>query len=224
MIRKILMLAVLTLSVSTLALAEGGDIAPAGGEGGGSIMPTAPFNGQGHAVDKRQANQNKRINKGVKNGTLTQKEYMALEKEQQRIRRVEKKANADGTVTADEQARLKALQKKSSQHIYNQKHDKQNQAGAVVPSTQHLLDKYNAAENKIKATVEKNKASGKLTDAEAAAVDGKLAAFEKAKTDAAADGLITGDEHKHLAQMLNNLRLSLKFKNMNANGGTRSAQ
>jgi len=76
-------------------------------------------------VDQRQANQQKRIDRGVKSGALTQKEAARLQKGQQRIARMEKKAMADGKMTPKERRRIEHAQDAQSRKIYREKHDQQ---------------------------------------------------------------------------------------------------
>jgi uncharacterized membrane protein YebE (DUF533 family) len=76
-------------------------------------------------IDKRQANQAARIEKGEQSGALNQKEAARLEKGQARVQKMEDKAVADGKVTAKERERIEHAQNKQSRRIYNEKHDKQ---------------------------------------------------------------------------------------------------
>jgi hypothetical protein len=77
------------------------------------------------AVDQRQANQQQRIDQGVKSGELTAKEAARLEKNQQRIQKMEDKAKADGKVTPKERVRLEKAQNVESKKIAREKHDRQ---------------------------------------------------------------------------------------------------
>ena len=77
-------------------------------------------------IDQRQANQEQRIQQGVKSGQLTDKEAARLEKGQARIQKMEDKAVADGKVTKKERAKIEAAQDKQSRRIAKQKHDKQH--------------------------------------------------------------------------------------------------
>ena len=79
-------------------------------------------------VDKRQANQQRRIDQGVASGQLTDKEAARLQKGQEHVQQLESKAKADGEVTAKERRRLKQAQDVQSRRIYRQKHDAQTQA------------------------------------------------------------------------------------------------
>ena len=76
-------------------------------------------------IDKRQADQERRIEQGVKSGALTQKEAARLEKGQARVQKMEDKAMADGKVTKKEARRIEKAQDRQSKKIYREKHDQQ---------------------------------------------------------------------------------------------------
>ena len=76
-------------------------------------------------IDKRQAEQQKRIDQGVKSGQLTDKEAVRLNKGQAKVQKMEDKAKADGVVTAKERQRIEREQNKKSRNIAREKHDKQ---------------------------------------------------------------------------------------------------
>ena len=76
-------------------------------------------------IDKRQANQEKRIEQGEKSGQLNQKEAKKLEKGQAHVQKMENKAVSDGKVTQKERARIEHAQDQQSKKIQREKHDKQ---------------------------------------------------------------------------------------------------
>ena len=76
-------------------------------------------------IDKRQANQDKRIQQGVQSGQLTGREAARLEKGQARVERMEQRAKSDGVVTKKERARIEHAQNVESRKIAREKHDKQ---------------------------------------------------------------------------------------------------
>jgi len=76
-------------------------------------------------IDQRQANQEKRIEKGVQSGQLNQKEAVRLQKGQERVQKAENKALADGKMTKKERAHIEHMQDQQSKKIYREKHDKQ---------------------------------------------------------------------------------------------------
>lgn len=76
-------------------------------------------------VDKRQENQDRRIDKGVASGQLDQKEAARLEKGQARVQKQEDKALSDGKVTKREKRRLEHAQDQQSKRITRERRDKQ---------------------------------------------------------------------------------------------------
>ena len=76
-------------------------------------------------IDKRQENQEKRIQKGAQTGQLTDKEQKRLEKGQARVQKMEDKAMADGKMTKKERAHIEHAQDQQSKKIYRERHDKQ---------------------------------------------------------------------------------------------------
>lgn len=77
-------------------------------------------------IDKREANQEKRIEQGVKSGALTQKEAANLERGQARVEKMEAKAKADGKVTRQERKRIHKAQDHQSKKIYRAKHNRKH--------------------------------------------------------------------------------------------------
>ena len=75
-------------------------------------------------VNQRLANQNKRINQGVKNGTLTKDQATQLHKEDRQIRQEERDMASQngGHITKQEQRTLNQQENKVSRQIYDEKH------------------------------------------------------------------------------------------------------
>src|SRR5215471_5210376 len=78
------------------------------------------------AIDKREHNQQERIQQGIKSGELTRREAVRLEEQEARIRVNEKFAKADGKITPAERERLEKELNRTNQNIYDQKHDSQD--------------------------------------------------------------------------------------------------
>lgn len=76
-------------------------------------------------VDRRQFRERSRIAEGVRSGELTRREARNLRAGQRHVRRMERRAEADGVVTPREARRLEHAQDVQSARIYNQKHDEQ---------------------------------------------------------------------------------------------------
>ncbi len=74
-------------------------------------------------VDARQERQQARIEEGVASGQLTGPEARRLERQQGRIKRAEKRREADGTLSARDKAALERKQDRASRHIYRAKHN-----------------------------------------------------------------------------------------------------
>jgi len=77
-------------------------------------------------IDKRKAEQQQRIDQGVKSGQLTDREAASLQKGQAKVQRMEDKAKADGVVTDKERKNITHEQDKQSKRIEREKHDRQH--------------------------------------------------------------------------------------------------
>ena len=78
-------------------------------------------------VNQRQDRQTARINQGVHNGTLTQREARRLKQQQRHISRYEARSRADGGGLGPvERARLENMQDRASRNIYRKKHNRRN--------------------------------------------------------------------------------------------------
>lgn len=85
--------------------------------------------------DKRQVRQRARIHEGVRSGELTHDEAKKLRAGERRIRRMERRAEADGIVTEKEAAKLERAQDRMSDKIHQEKHDDQKRDQAPVVET-----------------------------------------------------------------------------------------
>jgi len=81
-------------------------------------------------VNTRQGNQQGRIAQGVKSGELTKKEAFTLEQKEAHLRKMEKRLKEDGSLSAENRARLQKNLDRLSADIYKQKHDAQEQPKA----------------------------------------------------------------------------------------------
>ena len=79
----------------------------------------------GARIDARQAEQQKRIDAGVKSGELNQKEAARLQKGHARTQKMEDKAKADGKIDKGEARQIERAQDRQSKAIAREKHDKQ---------------------------------------------------------------------------------------------------
>jgi hypothetical protein len=74
---------------------------------------------------QRNINQQQRIENGVQNGSLTNREVAKLEHGQSKVAKAEARAGSDGHVGANEQAHVQRAEDHQSKKIYRQKHDAQ---------------------------------------------------------------------------------------------------
>lgn len=74
-------------------------------------------------VKKREQNQEKRIQEGVKSGELTTKEAQRLERKQAHIKKMEEKAMSDGKMTKGEFKHIENAQDRASHSIHRKKHN-----------------------------------------------------------------------------------------------------
>ena len=78
------------------------------------------------SINQRQENQQRRIDNGAANGSVTKAEYARLEKQQYRIEtREQRMRESGGTFTLKERARVQHSLNRASGTIYRQKHDRQ---------------------------------------------------------------------------------------------------
>jgi hypothetical protein len=81
-------------------------------------------------VDRRQANQDRRVEQGINSGQLTPKEVERLERRDASIAKQEARFKSDGTVTRRERAVLNQRLNRNSRAIARNKNDRQRQPRA----------------------------------------------------------------------------------------------
>lgn len=88
------------------------------------LIGTAAYAGTNDpVVQKREQNQEKRIDQGVKSGELTPRETGRLEAQQAKIKQDEERMKSDGKLTKKERRKLKREQDRASKNIYQKKHN-----------------------------------------------------------------------------------------------------
>ena len=75
-------------------------------------------------IDGREMHQRARIREGVRSGELTRPEAAHLRAGERHIARMERRARADGVVTARERERISAAQNRESRAIWRKKHNR----------------------------------------------------------------------------------------------------
>lgn len=74
-------------------------------------------------IDRRQDNQQQRIDQGIASGELTNREAARLQQQQTNIERLERRAESDGAISGAERARLTHKQNQASRAIARKKHN-----------------------------------------------------------------------------------------------------
>jgi hypothetical protein len=87
--------------------------------------PASPSSQRLQADVQRDANQQNRIEQGVRSGALTSRETAHLESGQGRDSAAQARAGSNGGVSAREQRRVQNAENRQSGRIYRQKHDRQ---------------------------------------------------------------------------------------------------
>jgi CRISPR/Cas system-associated endoribonuclease Cas2 len=156
-------------------------------------------------IQQRMQNQEQRIDQGVSSGTLTPKEAGKLEAEQAKIRQTEQRMKSDGQLTPNERQKLNNMQDRSSQHIYNQKHDAQTanvgQGGAGVNvNDPNIQQRMQNQERRIQQGVN----SGQLTPKEAGRLQAREAKIKQDEARMKSDGQLTAKERKKLNKEFDN--------------------
>jgi hypothetical protein len=156
-------------------------------------------------IQQRMQNQEQRIDQGVSSGALTPKETGRLEAEQAKIRQTEQRMKSDGQLTPNERQKLNNMQDRSSQHIYNQKHDAQTanvgQGGAGVNvNDPNIQQRMQNQERRIQQGVN----SGQLTPKEAGRLQAREAKIKQDEARMKSDGQLTAKERKKLNKELDN--------------------
>ena len=87
--------------------------------------PLSASSQRAQADTQRNIDQQKRINQGVRSGSLTNHEAAGLERGQSNVDKREARAGANGNVSAGEQRRIARADNRQSARIYNKKHNAQ---------------------------------------------------------------------------------------------------
>jgi len=87
--------------------------------------PMSASSQRAQADVQRDVNQQKRINAGVRDGSLTQREAAGLERGQSHVDAREAHAGADGHIGAGEQRRIQRADNRQSRRIHRERHDAQ---------------------------------------------------------------------------------------------------
>ena len=85
--------------------------------------PLSASSQRAQADVQRDVNQQQRINNGVRDGSLTNRQAAKLERGQSHVDAREARAGADGHIAAGEQRRIQRADNRQSRRIYDKRHD-----------------------------------------------------------------------------------------------------
>ena len=136
-------------------------------------------------IDQRQLDQERRIQEGVKSGQINATEAKRLRDNQERIRRMEADALADGKLSPEERQAIEAAQDRQSERIKVEKTDRSQE------TNQARIDERQA---KQQQRIEQGKAAGELTPEEVARLQKGQEEVRRLEQGAAADGRLTRKE------------------------------
>ena len=147
-------------------------------------------------IDQRQAEQQRRIDQGVRSGELTEKEVARLQEGQRRIQKMEDNARADGKITNEERRRIEYAQDLESERIRRETRDKQtarNPPQLAAPPSR--IDQRQAEQQR---RIDEGVKSGQLTRQEAAQLQKGQARVQQLEDKALADGKMATDERRRI--------------------------
>lgn len=145
---------------------------------------------------QRNVNQQTRIEQGLQSGALSTKEAAKLEKEQAAVSRVEARSAKDGTVTAAEQARIKALQNKSSADIATAKHN--GVTGHPESKSSERMQADVQRDVNQQKRIQAGAADGSLTTREVGKLERGQSRTERRQARTGADGHVGAKEQEHI--------------------------
>jgi hypothetical protein len=88
-----------------------------------SLASSASAGTNSPRIDRREANQQRRINRGIRSGALTPRETYRLQRQQANINAREARFKSDGNLSRRERRVLNHQLNRSSKNIYRAKHN-----------------------------------------------------------------------------------------------------
>jgi hypothetical protein len=145
---------------------------------------------------QRDVNQEKRIEQGLQNGSLTTREAAVLQREEAKVDRMQSQALKDGKLTDAERARLNAAQNQASRDIAAAKHNgvNGNPTSASSQRMQADVQRNINQQQHIEAGIQ----NGSLTNHEVAKLERGQARVGNKEFAAGRDGHVGAKEQKRI--------------------------
>ncbi|MFP2931416.1 hypothetical protein ACLESO_40765 [Pyxidicoccus sp. 3LG] len=148
-------------------------------------------------ITRRQDNQDRRIQKGIENGTLTPEEASGVKAKQAQIAEAKNEALADGKIDKKEAKQLRKLQREASRDIFEQKHN-----ATETPATpEQRAPRIDGHQGNQSSRIQKGLGDGSLDAKEAATLMEQQTRIAEAKGQAMADGTMDEAEYNQLRQL-----------------------
>ena len=150
---------------------------------------------------QRDVNQEKRIEQGLQNGSLTTREAAALERDEAKVNRMQSQALKDGKLSDAERAKLNAAQNKASRDIATAEHNGVN-GNPLSASSQRMQADVQRNINQ-QQRVEAGLQNGSLTHQEAAKLERGQSKVARKEAVAGRDGHVGAHEQKRIQRSEN---------------------
>ena len=160
-----------------------------------ALMAGAAFGASAQTVDstvQRDVNQQTRIEQGMQNGTITTREGAQLERQEGTVDRLQQRELRDGTLSAQDAARLRAAQNQTSRDISRANNNgvNGNPLSGSSQREQQEVQRNIQQENRIQAGV----ANGGLNNREVSRLEGSQSRTDRAEYRAGWNGRVSASE------------------------------
>jgi hypothetical protein len=180
-----------------------------------SVLSTAAWAQTTAEQDQqRDVNQQERIEQGLKSGQLSTKEAGSLERDEQHEDHMEAKDLKNGSISPAEQAKLNAAQNKTSNAIYNDKHNATTGNPNSASSQRMQTDVQRNVNQQQRIANGMN--SGALTNKEAGSLERGQAHVDRKEANAAANGHVGAGEQRRIQRSENRQSNRIYNKKHNA--------
>ena len=162
---------------------------------------TAGFAQTAASTVQRDVNQEKRIEQGLQNGTITTREAALLQRDESKVDKMQAQALKDGKLSDAERAKLNAAQNKTSRDIATAEHNGVNgnplsaSSQRMQADVQRNINQQQRVENGIK--------NGSLTNHEVSKLERGQAKVDKREYVAARDGHVSAKEQARIQRAEN---------------------
>jgi hypothetical protein len=150
---------------------------------------------------QRDVNQEKRIEQGLQNGSITTREASLLERDESKVDRLQAKSLKDGKLSDAERARLNAAQNKASRDINTAEHNGINGNPLSASSQRAQADVQRNINQETR--IEQGVKSGSLTNHEVAKLERGQAKVDHREAAAGSDGHISAKEQARIQRAEN---------------------